>query len=775
MYHVATPVAIPARPDSFPLPLLVLAAVCSLLSFSSIRAQDKPVEGQVVQIPTTITTEIKDRLRANLAGPLKRFADGPARQGGRFVLVCDFNPDGKTAACDDFGASYSLATFLRSLHQDHPGVTTVAFVHGDVRAHSVLPALACSTLVFSNNGRLGQVAAKGIPRPEQAAYEEVTKNRYPLPLVRKMFDPNVEVVKAGDQYLDSNQKPRPAGVPVDGLPFNEVAFYPFAQARELGLCQQQASADVAAVALLYNLPRTGPQRSLDQVVCWRIPVEGMFTGELVEQTKRRVERAIKARATHILLDLSCGGGEPDEAYKLGMYLAGLKERKLDVPVETIAFVRATARNLAVFPAFGCNRIVLQQEGDAGKELNPDAEDDSLPGVARLGGFSHYLTRHPQLEELQQPGQPPPADLEQRKQKVISDLEESLSTKLTDVAKKQMYSPVLAAGMVNRGMRIHLVERAVGAAGGQTYLTEEQYQADQRGKKEWRSVKVVKPWLGQPRHEGRYLTLTAGQAKELGVAHAVVKDLDDLYTQEGLPPAEVRTVEPDWLDGLAEFLRSPWTSAFLVMIGITCLILELKMPGVGLPGVVAAICFVLFFWSHSQLHGQITWLAILLFVLGLVLIGIEIFVLPGFGVCGISGVLLLLVSLGLIAYGHWPTTTEEWMKFGNKAGPFSLSLLGSLVMVAVIVRYLPHIPVLNRLMLRPADEAEADLTPEHPQHAELRALLGAIGVAATPLRPAGKTQFGESFIDVVAEGGYIRPGTRVQVVEVEGNRVVVKEV
>jgi len=65
--------------------------------------------------------------------------------------------------------------------------------------------------------------------------------------------------------------------------------------------------------------------------------------------------------------------------------------------------------------------------------------------------------------------------------------------------------------------------------------------------------------------------------------------------------------------------------------------------------------------------------------------------------------------------------------------------------------------------------------EHPLHAEYQALLGAIGVAATPLRPAGKTQFGDTFVDVVADGGYIMPGTRVQVIEVEGNRVVVKEV
>ena len=100
-----------------------------------------------------------------------------------------------------------------------------------------------------------------------------------------------------------------------------------------------------------------------------------------------------------------------------------------------------------------------------------------------------------------------------------------------------------------------------------------------------------------------------------------------------------------------------SAAFQLVIGVTCLILELKMPGASLPGVIAAVCFVLFFWSQSQLHGQITWLAVLLFILGLVLIGVEVFVLPGTGVCGISGVLLMVGSLGLVAFGHWPQTTR----------------------------------------------------------------------------------------------------------------------
>jgi membrane-bound ClpP family serine protease len=175
-------------------------------------------------------------------------------------------------------------------------------------------------------------------------------------------------------------------------------------------------------------------------------------------------------------------------------------------------------------------------------------------------------------------------------------------------------------------------------------------------------------------------------------------------------------------------------------------------------------------------GQIVWLAFLLFLLGLVLLGLEIFVIPGFGVTGISGVILVLGSIGLVAYGHWPRSNEEWLNYGQALSPFTLAILGAIVSAFLLARYLPHIPYANRLMLKPQDET-GELGEEAPSsiHPEIAALLGAIGVAATPLRPAGKVQFGDDFVDVVAEGSYILPGTRVQVVEIEGNRIVVKEV
>src|SRR5205823_7114999 len=185
-------------------------------------------------------------------------------------------------------------------------------------------------------------------------------------------------------------------------------------------------------------------------------------------------------------------------------------------------------------------------------------------------------------------------------------------------------------------------------------------------------------------------------KELNVARHVVDGVGPLYAAYGLKEGQVTTLGNDWLDDLAYFLRLPVVAVLLVMVGITCLILELKIPGASLPGVIAAVCFVLFFWSQSQLHGQITWLAVLLFILGLLLIGIEVFILPGTGVCGVSGALLTVGGLALVAFGHWPQTTEDWLGFGTKLGPFSGGIIAAVVMAFIAVRYLKHIPFFNRL-------------------------------------------------------------------------------
>jgi membrane-bound ClpP family serine protease len=203
-------------------------------------------------------------------------------------------------------------------------------------------------------------------------------------------------------------------------------------------------------------------------------------------------------------------------------------------------------------------------------------------------------------------------------------------------------------------------------------------------------------------------------------------------------------------------------------------LEIKAPGLGIPAIISAVCFVLIFWSYSWLSQEVNSLAILLFLLGLILIGVEIFVLPGFGIWGIGGVILLLLALALAVAKQWPQSEAEYLDLGKNIAIFGGGLLASLFGAFTIARYLPSIPYASRLMLAPPDEESGDTGVTLPL-AQSPALLGQIGSAVTELRPAGKARFGEEFVDVIAEGSFVSPGTRVQVVEMDGMRVVVKAV
>src|SRR5207247_1089762 len=120
---------------------------------------------------------------------------------------------------------------------------------------------------------------------------------------------------------------------------------------------------------------------------------------------------------------------------------------------------------------------------------------------------------------------------------------------------------------------------------------------------------------------------------------------------------------------------------------------------------------------------------------------EIFILPGFGFVGVSGIILIVIGLGLATVERMPQSSGEWLDFGSKMTQFGLGLVAAVFGAIIIARYLPNIPVANRMVLVPPTErTDADDTPALPGVEQSAALLGMIGTAATMLRPAGMARF-----------------------------------
>jgi membrane-bound ClpP family serine protease len=655
-------------------------------------------------------------------------------------LVFDFNPGGAPSGNSKAPSCIALADYLLELRLGGLNLNTFAFVHNDVTGHTVLPVLACGELYMSDRGRLGDVLrdAPRLTPSTVAAYENVAKKCPAGDLVLKLIKPELEIHKikmrggslwylSRDKLDVLRQQKDQGGVLADegvlpGLEGRNLMFSA-RQARDFGLCKGlfETREDVRRALNL-------PTRSLEEDffagktrVAWRIEVRGSINKAKLDSLDRRIKHAIAQNANLLILQLEAEGGETVDAPSFAQGLRTLRDNSGNLPVTTVAYV-PPGRELgaATFLALGCSRIFMGEN-------------------AKLGNFEYLKGESPEL-------------LKAKRDMLVS------------LAEERGYPAELFRAMLDASTILYRVHRKTDP-GVTLIVSEAELQRDATSKSpQWVEAGHI------ARTPGEFFKLDTDLTSELGVATR--GNLEAVYQAYKLDPAQVRVARDDWLDKVAEFFRQPLVNVLLVMIGIAGLILELKMPGVAVPGIVAAVCFVLFFWAHSFV-GQFTMLAVLLFVLGLILIGLEIFVLPGFGVTGISGIVLVVASLALVTLERMPETTQDWMGLGARLSVFGVSLMAAIVAAFMLAWYLPHLPYASRLVLAPpGHEEEGETSTSVERYA---ALLGAIGVAATTLRPSGKARFGDDFLDVVAEGDFIDPGSRVQIIEIEGNRIVVKEV
>jgi membrane-bound serine protease (ClpP class) len=265
-------------------------------------------------------------------------------------------------------------------------------------------------------------------------------------------------------------------------------------------------------------------------------------------------------------------------------------------------------------------------------------------------------------------------------------------------------------------------------------------------------------------KGKLLTLTTDEAVRVGYAESVA-DWNALMLALHTVGAPVHETRVNWAEGLVRFFTHPMVAPMLLSLGFLALLIELKTPAFGMAGVFGAICLGLFFGSH-YLVGLAGKEELLLLAGGVALIGIEMFVLPGFGVAGITGLIAVLGSVYLSLVTHLSSDAD----MSQAAGMLSAAILIVILGAWAILRALPRSGRFSKsgvLLGHATDRPSGYIS--NPIREEL---VGLTGVALTDLRPAGAAQVGDERVDVVAEGSFISAGTPVRVVKSEGYRHVV---
>ncbi len=258
--------------------------------------------------------------------------------------------------------------------------------------------------------------------------------------------------------------------------------------------------------------------------------------------------------------------------------------------------------------------------------------------------------------------------------------------------------------------------------------------------------------------GELLTLSAQRAVELDLAQAVTDDLSLVPGEVGWPESYLVAEEPSLAERLARFFTNPVLSPILLTLGFTGLILELYSPGWGVPGSVGLISLGLYFGGHV-VAGLAGWAVLGLFLLGVVLLGVEILAVPGFGLPGVTGIVAIIGSIMLAA----PNLTLAVIYI-------LVALAGTTVLLVWLIRYASRQSRWKRLILTD----KLDKEHGYSAGAELSYLSGRQGVTVTPLRPAGIAEIEGQRLDVVSEAAFVAADREIEVLRVEGSRILVRE-
>jgi len=461
-----------------------------------------------------------------------------------------------------------------------------------------------------------------------------------------------------------------------------------------------------------------------------------------KNVQREMEQAIERGVPVFILELDTPGGYIVSSMDLGDYIFSHSDK-----IKTVAFVNHQAFSGGTMVALACDSIYIKEKvgqmGDvAPVNASGEIQGEKLQTVVRNTMMNYARGRYPEA------------------------LVEAMVTKELEVYALRLRPGDDKEKPAEDGAEKG--EEAAPAAGEDgpaapaaklIYVTGEELAAMPAERRRL---------YGEPElvvRKDELLSLGADDAEEYGFATQVA-DEAELFELLDLDPERVRRIELSATSAVLKWLDL--LSPLLITAGIVLLFIEVSHPGFGLPGILGIICFVAFFVIKISLNHAHAF-EVILFGLGMVLLLVEVFLIPGFGVTGAAGLLLIFFSL-VLAFQDFtvPTTAGQTSILMGSMVKVLGSFFAAGIIVMIVARYLPAMPFFRRVVqsyyLR---EARAGAPPEMAQ------MVGRSGVALSALRPAGRADFDGKLLDVVTDGGFIEKGMRVRILEVHGSRVVVE--
>ena len=717
--------------DKPPKPELIAAAEKDGPDAEAAR-QGEPVarQGRLIRVPLPLTGNVDQRIKGMIQRAVDRFQPSDERP----AIILEFSPSQSGSGEGSvYSRAFELAEFLSS--KEMANVRTVAYVPKSVKGHAVLAIMGCEEIVMAPNAELGE-AGIDLPADEPiqpailSGYRQIADRRHTIPaqVALGMLDKSLEVLKVKtlvsvDYVFRSElaELEKNTEVLEEEILFRpgDLGRFTGREGRELGFVKYLTT-DRAELASALKLPEEALKDDPSLGEEW-VPVQVAVSGEIrplqISRIKSMIDDNLASGEVNLLvIRVDSPGGSLKDSLQMATFLATIRR---DI-VRTVGYIGREANGDAALIAMACHEVVMHPSAELGGE-----------GVRPLDP-TEVAAAHETIQDV-----------------VLHDSTKSAS---------------LITALIDPEIKVYRYSNQKN--GFVDYFTVEAWK-NRPDYEDWQQGELITPMEG-------VLSVDGTKAKELGLADDTIENFDEfkqLYGLEEDPPL----VEPNWADVLIEALGRDDVAAGLLTIAFIAMIVEMHTPGLGIGGFVAAVCFLLFFWA-KYLNGTADWLEVLLFCAGLICLLMEIFVIPGFGIFGLGGGLLIILSLVLASQTFvLPHSDAEINRLRESMTVVGGAAVLTIAGVMVLRRFLPQMPLFNKLMLAPpegdaAEELSARESLGHYEH-----LLGMTGVTTTRLVPAGKARFDEELVDVTCEDDIIDRGVKVEVVSIRGTRIVVKAV